>query len=145
VHERDLGVGADIHDDGRTGAPRALGSEERRDVIAPDEAADVRQDVHVGAGRGGNPQIARFGVECSSECGHERHASELRDGQAKEQMVHGRVAAHGNIDDFPGMDGDRRAEIVREGADGSARRPLELACAVRGPYGVIHAAHRSAP
>ena len=78
MDERDFGVGADVHDDRGGLRPAVLGGEEDRDVIAADVAAYIGQQMHVGARRGGQAEIARLDVDRRAHRRYEGRTSELR-------------------------------------------------------------------
>ncbi len=122
--------------------PRQCSSrgEQRGDVVAADEAADVRRQVHIGAGADRQIELARLDVHGVAHGGDERRAAELPHRQPEQQVMHGGVAADRHIDDVGGGGADGQAQVMGECVDRRAgglaqfrgvRRPLD---------GVIHAA-----
>ena len=95
-----------------------LGREQRRDVVAADEAADIRCNMEIGAGRGRNAQVARLHVDRLAERSDEGRAAELAHRQAEQQVMHRRVAAHSEIDDVRWPRSRRLAQVMREAGDG---------------------------
>ena len=78
VNQRDLGVGADVHDQaGLVAGPEVLRGEQRGDMVAADEAADVGRDMHIGAGADRQAELARLDVHRLAHRGDEGRAAEL--------------------------------------------------------------------
>ncbi len=147
MDEGHFGVGADIHHERRRGArPQRLGGEQRGDMVAPDEAADIRREMKIRAGGDRDAEIARLDVDRLAQGGDEGGAAELTHRQAEQQMVHGRVAAHGHIEDIGRPRSHRATEVVRERVDGGDRGGAQLLGRAAVADGVIDAAdHVGAP
>ena len=109
-------------------------------MIAADEAADVAGKMHIGARRDSKAEVARLEVERLAHRRHERRPSQLPYRQAEQEMMHRRVAADGDIDNFLRRRADGMAEIVRQRVDGGHRAFAQLMRGLRAADGVIHAA-----
>ena len=80
--------------------------------------------MHISAGRNLHAQIARFHVHRVPHRGHEGRAAELAHRQAKQQVVHGGVAAKRDIGDVRWRGADGLAKIVRQRVQRGDRRRL---------------------
>ena len=80
-------------------APKVLRGEQRSDVVAADETADVRSEVNIGAGADRQIELARLDVHGVAHGGDERRTAELSHRQSEQQMMHSGVAADRHIDD----------------------------------------------
>ena len=100
VDQRNLGIGADIHDQVVVAAaPMLLRGEQRGDVVAADEAADIRRQMDIGAGADRQIELARLDVHGVAHGGDERRAAELAHRQPEQQVMHGGIAADRHVDD----------------------------------------------
>ena len=103
-------------------APMLFRGEQRGDVVAADETADVRREMHIGAGADRQFEFARLDVHGVAHGGDERRAAELAHRQPEQQVVHGGIAANRHVDDVGGGGADGKAEIMGECVDRRAGR-----------------------
>ena len=101
---------------------RSSRGEQRGDVVAADETADVRRQMHIGAGADRQIEFARLDVHGVANGGDERGAAELPHRKPEQQVMHGGIAADRHIDDVGRGGADGQAQIMGERVDRGAGR-----------------------
>ena len=97
--EHDLGVGADVdHERHLVAEVRALGEDDPGGVRAH-VPRDARQEVRAGAGVDVHPEVPRLHRHAAVDHERERLHAELGGVDAEHEVVHGRVAHQGRLDD----------------------------------------------
>ena len=101
-------------------------------MVRADETADAGGRVNARGGRERQAEVARFDVERSARRGDERGARELAYRQVEQQMLHRRVAAHGDVEDVVFPPADRLGEIAGERLNRQRRRGAQFALGFAG-------------
>jgi hypothetical protein len=141
VDQVNLGIGADIHDQGGGATtPMLFCRKQRGHMIAADETADVRRQVNIGAGADHQIEFACLDVHAVAHRGNEWSVAELPHREPEQQMVHGGVTANRDIDDFGGGSANRGAQVMGERVDRGRGRLAQFR-GVGGPLDrIIHTA-----
>jgi hypothetical protein len=100
-------------------------------VVRTDEAADAGRRVDASRGRKIEAEVARFNVDRAAGRGDERRARELANRQAKQQMLHRRVAANGDVEDVVFCSADRLGEVASERLNRQRRRGAQFVLGFR--------------
>ena len=96
--------------------------------------------MHVSAGRDLETEVPRLHVHGVPHRGHEGRTAQLAHRQAKQQMVHGRVAADCNVGDIHRRGTDGLAKVVRQSVERGDAGGLQFRRAAGNQNGVIDAA-----
>ena len=141
VAEHDLGIRADVHDEGhRVGLVRLL-REDHAGRVRPDVAGDAGQHVDPGARMRSHTQFRGGQLDRGVGGQRERRGAEWRRIDAEQEVVHDRVADDRELEDLgsldPGFVPERRQQAVKGLAD--RFRELDLAAGMH--HHVAHPAH----
>ena len=113
--EHDLGVRADVHDEGQVvGEVRLLG-EDHPGRVRADVPGDAGQDVDPGARMGPQPELRGRQLQGGVDGQRERRRAQWRRVDAQDQVVHDRVADEGELEDLDALDPGRDWRAWRAG------------------------------
>ena len=142
VAQDDLRVGADVHEQGHAlGQLRFLGQDDAGRVRA-DVARDAGQDVDACARVRPDAQLGRGGVDGPVRRQGERRATERRRVDAKEQVMHDRVADEDQLQDLGALDAGLVGEAGQQAVERLADRLGHLLGALGMHHRVRDAAHQ---
>ena len=141
VAEDDLGVRADVHDQGHPlGLVRLLGEDDAGGVGA-DMPGDARQDVDPGARVRAQAQLGRGRPDRPVRRQGEGRAAERRRVDAQHEVVHDRVADERQLEDLGPLDAGPHRQRGDEPVERLAHRGRHLARALGMHHRVRDAAH----
>ncbi len=86
-------------------------------MVATDKAADTGCDMDPGTGIHGKPEVASLGIDSFTYGGDEGCASKLAYRQAEQQVVHGSIAAHADVDNVMPRGANGVTQVVGQRID----------------------------